>query len=118
MSSASVIENAIGGLGDDTLTGNSANNIFRGNGGNDAIDGGAGIDTAIYTAARSSYTTTKTASGLHVAGTPNVDGNDTLSNIERLQFSDTKIAFGTTLGQSAGNSVLLLGAVWVIPYFN
>jgi subtilisin-like proprotein convertase family protein len=111
VSSASVIENAIGGLGDDTLTGNSANNVLRGNGGSDTIDGSAGIDTAIYTAARSSYTITKTASGLHVAGTPNVDGNDTLSNIERLQFSDTKIAFDTTLGQSAGNSVLLLGAV-------
>jgi serralysin len=42
-----VIENAIGGSGNDTLLGNSASNVLTGNGGNDTLDGGAGADTMI-----------------------------------------------------------------------
>ncbi|MCB8874345.1 Hint domain-containing protein [Acidisoma silvae] len=40
-----LIENADGGDGDDTITGNSANNFLNGNGGNDTLYGGAGLDT-------------------------------------------------------------------------
>ncbi len=43
--SGSVIENAIGGAGDDTLTGNDVANQLIGNAGNDSILGGAGGDT-------------------------------------------------------------------------
>ena len=39
-----IIENAIGGSGNDTITGNSANNTLTGNAGNDRLIGGAGID--------------------------------------------------------------------------
>ena len=42
-----LIENAIGGDGDDTLTGNSADNVLTGNGGNDTIFGGSGNDTLL-----------------------------------------------------------------------
>lgn len=41
------IENAIGGAGNDSLTGNDANNVLRGEGGNDALNGGLGNDTLI-----------------------------------------------------------------------
>ncbi len=40
-----VIENAVGGDGDDTLTGNDVNNVLRGMGGNDTILAGLGDDT-------------------------------------------------------------------------
>ena len=40
-----VIENAIGGGGDDIITGNDAANHLEGGGGNDFIDGGLGADT-------------------------------------------------------------------------
>ena len=106
----SVIENAIGGLSDDILIGNAANNLLRGNRGNDTIDGGAGADTAIFTGARAAYAVATTATGFTVSGTTSLDGVDTLSNVERLQFSDVRVAYDTALGQSAGNSVLLLGA--------
>lgn len=43
--SASLIENATGGTGSDTITGNDANNVLSGNGGNDVINGGYGDDT-------------------------------------------------------------------------
>src|SRR5207248_918323 len=40
-----VIENAIGGSGNDTITGNGANNTLTGNGGADTLHGGAGHDS-------------------------------------------------------------------------
>ncbi len=40
-----VIENAIGGSGDDTIIGNSANNVLDGRGGFDVMRGGLGDDT-------------------------------------------------------------------------
>ncbi|CUV65016.1 putative Serralysin [Sulfurovum sp. enrichment culture clone C5] len=40
-----IIENAIGGEVNDTLTGNQVDNILEGRGGDDTIDGGAGNDT-------------------------------------------------------------------------
>ena len=42
-----VFENAIGGAGDDLITGNTADNRLSGGAGNDTLDGGAGIDTLI-----------------------------------------------------------------------
>ncbi|WP_448191523.1 M10 family metallopeptidase C-terminal domain-containing protein [Azospirillum sp. sgz301742] len=41
----SLIENAIGGSGDDTVTGNDANNTLSGRQGNDTLTGGNGQDT-------------------------------------------------------------------------
>jgi len=43
----SVIENAIGGSGNDTITGNSAANVLTGGGGNDTLNGLAGDDTLV-----------------------------------------------------------------------
>lgn len=40
-----VIENAVGGGGDDSITGNSVANVLRGGAGNDVLNGGAGGDT-------------------------------------------------------------------------
>jgi serralysin len=45
------IENANGGAGDDTISGNSAANILRGNGGADWLDGGAWPTPSLETAA-------------------------------------------------------------------
>ncbi|MBW6420234.1 M10 family metallopeptidase C-terminal domain-containing protein [Rhizobium sp. XQZ8] len=42
-----VIENAIGGSGNDTIYGNSANNVLDGRGGVDTLIGGAGNDTYV-----------------------------------------------------------------------
>lgn len=89
-------ENAVGGTAADRIVGNSSNNIIRGNGGNDSIDGGSGIDTAIYSGIRSNYTLTKRVSSYTVTDKTGSDGTDTLTNIERLVFSDFKEALGIT----------------------
>ncbi len=110
ISSNSTIENAIGGLGDDTLVGNGANNILRGNGGNDTLDGGGGIDTAIYTGPRAGYTLAVAAS-TKVTDKAGFEGVDTLTTIERLQFSDAKVAIDLMPGGDAAKTAQLLGVV-------
>src|SRR5215475_1794224 len=68
----SVIENAIGGSGNDTIIGNSADNTLTGNGGNDTItggagndtiDGGTGSDTAVYSGNHTQYVITLNTNG-------------------------------------------------------
>lgn len=85
-----IIENAVGGSGNDTLIGNSANNNLRGGTGNDLIDGGDGIDTASYSGVRAAYKLIKSATGLQVSST--LEGNDTLANVERLLFANEVLA--------------------------
>lgn len=43
-----IVENAIGGAGNDTLTGNEGNNRLTGGKGADKLHGGAGADTFVY----------------------------------------------------------------------
>ena len=105
------IENVIGSPQADTFIGNAANNTFTGGAGDDNINGGAGGDTAVFSGPRASYTVTKGASNIVVTHNGGTDGTDTLTNVERVQFSDDKVAYDSALGQSAGNAVLLLGAV-------
>ena len=90
-----VIENAIGGSGDDTLIGNSAANRLQGNGGSNIIDGGDGIDTAVYSGNLSTYTIAATGNGGYTVTTRASAGQgDTLTGIERLALADGTIALG------------------------
>ena len=105
------IENLMGGSAADTLTGNSANNSMTGGGGNDTIDGGGGTDVAVYASARANFTLLKTSAGFSVTDTKGTAGVDTLSNIERIKFSDLSISLDVGATQSGGEAQLLLGAV-------
>lgn len=104
------IENAIGGAGNDTLTGNDAGNRLQGGAGNDLLEGGAGIDTAVYAGPRAGYTVSAAGAGLAVADRAGSEGSDTLAGIERLRFADVGLAFD--LGGNAGTVARTLGAVF------
>lgn len=104
------IENAIGGLGDDTLTGNALSNVLRGNRGNDTLNGGAGIDTAVYSGNRADYTF-NFASGNTITTTKTLEGTDTLTGIERLQFADRKVALDVSSGANGATAAQFLGTV-------
>lgn len=81
------IENITGSGYDDSLTGDGAANVLSGGkGGNDALMGGAGIDTAVYDGGRENYTITITATGVTVTAADK--SVDTLVDVERLQFQD------------------------------
>ena len=88
-----VMTTAIGSNFDDVFVGNDANNIFKGLNGNDDIDGGTGIDSALYVGKRADYALSTSAfSGkLIVAARDGAEGSDTLQNIERLVFSDMSV---------------------------
>jgi Ca2+-binding RTX toxin-like protein len=92
------------------LAGNSGNNVLTGGGGNDHITGGDGIDTATFSAARGQYTVSVGSPATQVDGSATSDGTDTLEEIERLQFADTKVALD--LGGNAGEVAKILGAVF------
>ena len=99
----SVIENAVGGSGSDTVYGNDASNTIRGNAGNDTIDGGAGTDYAVFSGARSAYTLTALGgTSVRVVG-PN--GTDTLTAVEYLVFDDQTVVWSpaTQPDLDAGN---------------
>ena len=87
----SLIENAIGGDGDDTLTGNEAPNVLTGGAGTNAIDGGDGADTAAFLLTRDNYTIQRVGITIVVTSLQNTD---TLSNIEHLKFADITLAAG------------------------
>jgi hypothetical protein len=110
---SATIENAIGGLQADTITGNTANNALKGGLGNDTMDGGAGSDTAVFSGAKAGYNITGlgTAS-ITVVDTNAADGNDgtdNLSNFEFLEFSDltvtTSDASGATTAASGAGAI-------------
>ena len=105
-----VIENAIGGSANDTITGNSSNNTLsggagddsiEGNGGDDVIDGGTHTtgDVAIFNDTYANYTITEVVAGTTYTvahnGGAGADGTDTLSNIEFLEFTDQTIDLST-----------------------
>ncbi|MGY3408357.1 hypothetical protein ACVWZV_004470 [Bradyrhizobium sp. GM5.1] len=79
----------------ETMIGTSFNDEMRPGAGNDGIDGGLGVDIAVYTGLRSQYQFTALPNGsLNVtdlrSGSP--DGTDTLSRVELLQFADRTVA--------------------------
>ena len=106
IASSTIIENAIGGIANDTITGNSSNNtidggagddLLEGNGGDDTIDGGAGTeDVLVFNDVRANYTITDLGGGSYrIAhnGGAGADGTDTFTNIEFLKFTDQTIAW-------------------------
>jgi len=54
----------------------------------DTLDGGDGVDTAVFDGARASYTIARTAQGFEVVDLAGDAGRDRLSGIERVAFAD------------------------------
>ena len=73
-----------------SLTYSAGKDVISGTTGNDTIDGGADADTVIYSGAKSAYSITNNTSSVTVSS--GADGTDTLTNIERIQFSDMTVA--------------------------
>lgn len=117
------IEDARGGAGDDQITGNAAANLLSGNGGNDRIDGGDGLDTALYSGNQQNYTLTLSAQETVLTDRrAEGEGTDTLVNLEAVAFGDntggpfdlTKFAGTQSLSEDAMESFIEL----YIAYFN
>ncbi len=110
-------ENVYGGAGADTLIGDQSDNLFRGYGGQDSIDGVLNTNGSNHNTADYSYVTT--SDGLTVSlnlstaatATVNADDTDTLRNIQNIigTQNDDCIAGDTadnSLSGGAGNDTL------------
>ena len=64
------------------------NDVLVGGSGSDALNGGLGIDTAVFSGLRSAYTIAALSSGIRVSG---ADGVDTLTGVEKLAFDDATL---------------------------
>jgi Ca2+-binding RTX toxin-like protein len=90
-----------------TLTGTAANDTLTGGTGSDTINGGAGLDTTVYTSRFAAYA----VSALAAANSYTVvsdEGDDSLLNMERLQFTDAFLALD--LDGNAGQTYRLYQA--------
>lgn len=104
---ASLIENVIGGSGNDKLVGNASNNSFKGGAGNDTIDGLGGVNTAIFSGNASDYSLKQNGDGSWTvtdlrAGAP--DGADQLKNIQYFKFQDINVGTNTTANANANTA--------------
>jgi Ca2+-binding RTX toxin-like protein len=102
------IENLVGTLHDDSLTGNEGRNLLnglagddmlfgyggvdrlKGGAGNDTIDGGAGSDYAVFNGNMADTTLTRT--GSTTATAVGTDGTDSLINVEYFVFDDGQVS--------------------------
>jgi serralysin len=100
----SLIENAVGGSGNDTIVGNQAGNFLQGGAGTDSLtggsgddvlDGGSGSDQVIYGGQRSQYEVVKLSDGSFQVTdlrSSSPDGRDMVWNTEWFQFVDRTYA--------------------------
>jgi len=102
------IENATGGSGNDTLTGNAIANVLTGNGGNDTLTGGGGVDTLAGGAGNDTYVNPAGDSITDTAGVDTVQSNSSFSlaafgAIERLTLTGTAAING--IGNALNNLI-------------
>ncbi len=112
-----IIANALGGTlhgmnGDDILTGGAGKDLLDGGDGNDILTGGAGTDMALYHLVRADYSVIASGTGYTVKALSGSEGTDTLIGVERLQFSDTVLAFDSGKDGTAGQAYRLYQAAF------
>lgn len=117
-------DKVIGNENNNSLFGLDGNDLLEGGLGNDFIDGGAGLDTVkvddqFGLPNLRNYSLTKSIDGswnvsfigpaIAKYPPPATNGTDTLTNVERLQFSDK--SFAIDLDGNAGKAAKVIGAV-------
>jgi hypothetical protein len=75
-----------------TISGTAGADLLLATSGNNAIDGGAGIDTVQFATARSGFTVVRSGTTVTVTDNAGDGGIDTLLNVERLKFGDASVA--------------------------
>jgi hypothetical protein len=87
------------GAVDNSVTGNELGNRFYLGRGDNAVTGGGGTDTAVFTGLHAEYQITTLADGrtevADLRGGPDSDGTNLLTDITFLEFSDESLMIGT-----------------------
>jgi serralysin len=114
IAASSLIEGVVGTPADDVIVGNAQNNVVTFLGGNDIVDGGAGMDILrIWHLSKEFKVAKDITSGFwNVGATNNTSGSIELQNTERVFFGDTAWALDSGDNESAGRTAKILGAVF------
>ena len=116
---ASLIENAVGGTGNDRITGNQGNNTLNGGagsdtltgaGGDDTIIGGIGIDTCVWTVNRADCTISYDSSAMTFLIQSLQLGLDRVSEVEYFTFLDGTFAAETLVSAPVDTSAPTLAS--------
>jgi len=116
-----IIENAIGGSGNDKIIGNQADNklnggdgndIIIGGGGKDIVDGGSGVDTIIFSSKLSNFTLAPAGTGFSIKDNVGSEGIATEINVEKLQFNDHTLTVESTPSEKLAESYRLYKAAF------
>ena len=118
---STTIENLVGTAYDDVIFGNDANNLIYEWGGNDVIDGRGGINTVVYVGKRAEYNIKPSEVAQHwlVEGKDGILGSDDLSNVQFLQFADSKVILDVAGNPTMAAKMIgvILGGSWVSNLF-
>ena len=106
----------VGGSGDDQLFGLGGDDTLNPGAGSNQLDGGAGLDTALYAGARAAHTLSAAGGGQWLLEKPDASGEDSLAGVERLSFTDGKLALD--VDGHAGGAALLIGAALGRPFLH
>ncbi len=90
------IEDLVGSAYDDVLLGNALDNQIAGLTGNDVIDGAGGLDTVVFDERRDEVLVSAGYGQTFVSRRDGAGGFQTLTHIERLQFSDGLVTLSQT----------------------
>lgn len=100
---------AEGFIGNDVLNGEAGSDWLCGGAGDDTLDGGTGVDAAVLAGLRQNYTLAATSDGFTLADNQGSEGRDTLRQVERVHFSDLKLAFDLGRDEHAGQALEFIG---------
>jgi len=101
---ASLIENAMGGTGDDTIVGNEGDNILTGNAGRDIFTGGDGEDIFRDTAANLDGDTI-----LDFGSFDFIEVSDAVAAVYDLTYAGSDLSFSLTADATLTYTITLLG---------
>lgn len=103
----------VGGEGDDQVLGGTGADVLIGGAGNDVLNGGEGLDKMIISSSRSDTQISRNADGSYtIKDKTGADGQDTISDVERIYLADTNLALDVAPNKPAGQTALLIGAVF------
>ena len=114
IAAGSLIEGVVGTAFDDVIIGNAQNNVITFVGGNDMVDGGAGLDLLRIWRPSTDFKISrdKDSGYWNVDAVNNTLGHVELQNIERVYFDKTSWALDIGESENAGITAKILGAVF------
>jgi hypothetical protein len=101
-----------GGEGDDELVAGDHGSFLLPGTGNNNVMGGAALDVVLFTDTLEAANVGKTPEGVWVVQNSITKDTNQLSDVERIVFEDVSLALDLTPAQAAGQTAMILGAVF------